>query len=316
MAQSKAEPHRNVVRRRDQAVRLARLADVERRGNRARALLLTDGDRQEVATRLARLASSGDGRIDSYYPQGLDLPDRSRLVEHRDLLDADRRTQLRRWWQDGAGNLPVWDIAGSGLIKPRYARSSTLRPGLWLYITYGTSYDLAEADPDEPGMRPRADRAIAESSLSSGCDLSLLPHRIGKRLAVAWKLATLGVPSVVTFLGFEQCTEKPGWLFDHYAAELVFRAHTGAAFPVPGGTLEIGDAWMMLQSSTSNIEIPSPCPRCDGTLKKRLWHVPVDPVGSTMDSGYGSGSDVHRDASTYECDRCGRHAALASRGLR
>ena len=192
----------------DQSSRLNELPVRERRGSRARCLLLTDGPDASVAERLTNLAApfavvDPDRHI--WLPRGIANPREAKLGEEARLLSAERRETLSAWWlaARAGANTPNWDIAstctiagGEGLLLVEAkAHANELHAG-------GKQTGRAENDA-------RIAAAISEASnslnkiTSGGWSLSAMTcYQLCNRFAWAWKLTSIGVPVVLVYLGF------------------------------------------------------------------------------------------------------------------
>jgi len=117
---------------------------------------------------------------------------------------------LGTWWlsQERGANTPNWDIALRCDIQDR--------PGLILVEAKANVPELSESpkrlDPKattaSEANHSHIGQAIAEARLalephSPGIRISRDSHyQLSNRIAFAWKLATLGVPTVLVYLGF------------------------------------------------------------------------------------------------------------------
>ena len=197
------------------------------RGSRPRCVLLVDGARDEVAQRLSALVDltgvsvsadnqwqprgrpvHGDGSWDTMPSNEVDLAGPNVLVSH------DVQLELRSWWLEvhGRARTPVWDLAATCTISDR--------PGLLLVEAKAHAAELSPAGKALPrtpnGWRnhQRIGAAIVEANeglwLASGgpWELSRDSHyQMSNRFAWAWKLASLGVPAVLVYLGFLNAVE-------------------------------------------------------------------------------------------------------------
>lgn len=108
----------------NRSVGLDSLPHKERRGSRARCILLTEGHPHEVADALTALvqpfALVRPGH-DRWLPQGFAARGEARLGESAVLLSGPQRAVLTRWWLavPGRGNTPNWDIAATALVGQR-----------------------------------------------------------------------------------------------------------------------------------------------------------------------------------------------------
>ena len=225
-----------------------------RRGSRPRCILLTDGDREEVAGRLTRLVGRQNDVIigggDRWMPRGkpVQSEDNSwdRTPTHEAKLDgltalfardtmARRKLgdQLRNWWLavPRGANTPNWDIASTCAIKGQR--------GLLLVEAKAHSSELGEFDSCSSrnlSNRERISRAITEAAAGlqmatgSPWNMSLDSHyQLSNRFAWSWKLASLGIPVVLLYLGFLDAEDMAdrGEIFDSAGQwERSLRAHS------------------------------------------------------------------------------------------
>src|SRR5205814_1072703 len=102
---------------------LARLPKRERRGSRARCVLLTHGSDEVVARRLSGCVAAYDAlTIDParhfWMPRGFAEPKEAKLSEALSLLTKERREVITSWWLAVRrhANTPNWDIASTATI--------------------------------------------------------------------------------------------------------------------------------------------------------------------------------------------------------
>jgi hypothetical protein len=218
---------------------LAAFPKRERRGSRARCILLTDGPREAVAESLARLAepfATVDAEADRWLPRGFGAPGEARLGESTPLLSADQQRILTGWWLAVAGraNTPNWDLAATCTMDGRR--------GLIL-VEAKAHYRELKAAGD--GVRRLENVVRIQAAISEANDglhqcggqwhLSCDSHyQLANRFAWCWKLVSLGVPVVLVYLGFLQAAEMSdqGSLFDsHEDWEAAVRAHSRGVLP-------------------------------------------------------------------------------------
>ena len=211
---------------------LSQIERNRRRGSRPRCILLMDGGREEVAGRLARLVGLESDVIigggDRWMPRGKPVqrednswdktPAReARLGGLTALFAPDERCrrelgdQLRKWWLSVSrvANTPNWDIASTCTIKGQR--------GLLLVEAKAHSAELGESgsfSSGNPGNRERIRLAITEATaglqVATGGPWKLLPdshYQLSNRFAWSWKLASLGIPVVLLYLGFLNAEE-------------------------------------------------------------------------------------------------------------
>jgi len=147
-----------------------------------------------------------------WMPNGWEQPKESRLFNKASpFLDPGRKDILRRWWLAHEGNIPNWDLIvqaagrrGPALVlveaKAKVSEFDC-KPKPLLY----RSEDL-EAREKTTENHQQIGRAIDEASnalSSQKISISRDHHyQLSNRIAMAWKLASLGVSSTLVFLGF------------------------------------------------------------------------------------------------------------------
>ncbi len=184
----------------------------EFRGSRKCCLSLTEGAPEAVATRLTGL-SQPSAAVQStnlvYFPKGFGNSEEAKLGETEGLLSDENREEATAWWlavreHNGyRANTPNWDVASSCTIQRRR--------GLVLIEAKAHSNELhADGKPKksnaENDRRIRGAIAEANDALNGvipGWKLAADSHyQLCNRFAWAWKVASLGVPVVLIFLGF------------------------------------------------------------------------------------------------------------------
>ncbi|MBZ5702653.1 MAG: hypothetical protein LAN84_12495 [Acidobacteriia bacterium] len=218
------------------------LPNNRRRGSFPRCLLFMGGDRAIVADKLTKLVGLPDVHVeakDFWMPQGLQLlkingewvtnPIEEANVkesieeaklgdsigESRRFLSADRREEVTRWWLAvrERANTPNWDIASTCTIEEK--------AGLLLVEAKAHDAELkqdgkprdkhasvgSKANHEQIGCAIDAASAGLDEAVK-GWDLSRDSHyQLANRFAWAWKLASMGVPVVLVYLGFLSAKE-------------------------------------------------------------------------------------------------------------
>jgi hypothetical protein len=197
------------------------------RGSFPRCLLFVDGNQTIVADKLTKLVGLPDVYFeakDFWMPQGLPVPKANDMwdmtaVEEAKLLDSigksrhflsdQQREELTKWWlAREARNTPNWDIASTCTIGER--------DGLLLVEAKAHEAELNQdgkpldkvASDSSKANHKRIGRAISAASAGlntamAGWNLSRDSHyQLANRFAWAWKLASMGVPVVLVYLGF------------------------------------------------------------------------------------------------------------------
>jgi hypothetical protein len=145
-------------------------------------------------------------------PKGYENPEEARLEVFGPsaVPELEAWPALRSWWlaHESGANTPNWDVALSAEVEGR--------PGLVLVEAKANVPELSSAGKPlrmsaSANSRANHDRigiAIAEActalkELSATTDFSRDSHyQLSNRVAFAWKLANLGIPTVLVYLGF------------------------------------------------------------------------------------------------------------------
>lgn len=151
------------------------------------------------------------GPSDRWMPRGYDRPKEAKLhASYATFLSKDLRRQLSDWWlvHKRGANVPNWDLVATCSIGGQH--------GLVLVEAKAHENELSPAGKD---LRTNASdnsrenheqigRAIEEARealdrIMPGVRISRDSHyQLSNRVAFAWKLASLGVPSILMYLGF------------------------------------------------------------------------------------------------------------------
>lgn len=147
-----------------------------------------------------------------WMPGGYGAPEEARLETFgpEALPSSNAWPQLREWWlgHRRRGNTPNWDIALSCEIEGQ--------AGLVLVEAKANVPELSrfgkslpqDASPASRANHERIGRAIQEACVALRCvepatTISRDSHyQLANRIAFTWKLASLGVPTVLVYLGF------------------------------------------------------------------------------------------------------------------
>ena len=181
-------------------------------GSKLRCLLLTSLPRKTIAATLQRLvAPLAEVNPDRHHwlPGGLRDPEEAKLGECPHFLTPELREELTLWWlvnRNGA-NTPNWDILSTCTIEGREG----------LLLIEAKAHDKEVRREGKSRGNAENDRqigaAIAESNaellkLSSGWAIHRDSHyQLSNRFAWAWKVASLGVPVILVYLGFLNADE-------------------------------------------------------------------------------------------------------------
>ena len=177
-------------------------------------------------------------------PEGFDRTDEPQLHLSTPLLAEDKQRALGQWWLplDGQGrNTPNWDVAATCavdgatglLLVEAKAHDAELKKA-----AAGRKNDSSE---ERKASHETIGKAIEEAKggLSESTSLPWAISRdthyqVCNRFVWAWKLAELGVPVVLVYLGFLQANEMAdqGVPFaDHKEWKTLVEDHTAQLFP-------------------------------------------------------------------------------------
>ena len=232
-----------------------RLEKKAQRGSKPRCHYLTHGPRDAVAARIAALTvPTGSNEPfsdvtvnDAWMPQGFDVIEEAQLHKATRLIDGSVAEALRAWWLPhgrASSRSPNLDIASTCNIEGRR--------GLILVEAKAHGRELE----GEARAKPLADKASQGSKINhesigaaikeacqglhaaTGLDWHIgrdNHYQMSNRFAWGWKLAQLGVPVVLVYLGFvgardmTRGTEMP---FEDAAAwDAAVRRHSAPLFP-------------------------------------------------------------------------------------
>ena len=199
----------------------------KQRGSRPRCVLLARGDRRKVAQRLTQLVGVPDVRVsprDSWMPYGKPVwkdgecdtnPSREAILSKpNNLVSPPIQQRLRDWWLavPKRASTPNWDIASTCTIRGEH--------GLLLVEAKAHVNELASAGKSRPTTQnsqknhDRIGKAIHEAAEGLGnatggawCLSRDHHYQLSNRFAWSWKLATLGIPVVLVYLGFLNALE-------------------------------------------------------------------------------------------------------------
>jgi len=194
----------------------------QQKGSKPRCHLLTNGTASEVAARLTSLIEPwGDVRFtDCWMPSGFERCAEAQLHTANELIpDRQDRQALRDWWlavSTEGTTTPNIDLASTCLVRGKQG----------LLLVEAKAHD-AELRSEERGKQAdnhssngsqrnhdHIDLAIraASNSLSEATKLKWSLSRdsryqMSNRFAWAWKLAELGIPVILAYVGFVGCEE-------------------------------------------------------------------------------------------------------------
>lgn len=191
--------------------------DDDKAGSRRQCLHLTEGEPSAVAQRLSRIAApfaTVDAAHHHWCPSGFSYPGEAQLHKRYTpaFLSGDHPTTMQTWWlATGNANTPNWDIAATAQIDGRQ--------GVLLVEAKAHAEELSVQDRSRAKGPSRhhitaalagATAALRHIYPDAGWNLRIDTHyQLANRVAWAWKIATLGYPVVLVYLGFLAVHDKP-----------------------------------------------------------------------------------------------------------
>jgi len=207
---------------------LERLPKKARRGSKARCHGLTHGNPEDVAARLTQLIAPFGvvSPEDHWMPQGFDQLDEAELHKAVRLLYLDKEhcAQIRRWWfaifKGGLQTGPSFDIASTCMVTVANQR----KRGILLVEAKAHDEELIKEEGAKPLKENPSEgqetnhKRIGEAinaanepfTLATGFSCSLsrdTRYQMSNRFASACKLAELGYPVILVYLGFLNAKE-------------------------------------------------------------------------------------------------------------
>lgn len=203
----------------------------DNRGSRPRCVLLTSGKSDEVAERLTQIIDFPGVVVspnDKWMPYGKPVYENgswnkasskeAELDKEETLLFPGTRIELQEWWLAVRGRgrgarTPTWDITGTCKIEGRR--------GIFLVEAKAHENELSDSGKSRPGTSRNSQRnheKIGQAISDANAELKKLTgnpwnlcrdkhYQLSNRFAWSWKLALLGIPVVLVYLGFLNATD-------------------------------------------------------------------------------------------------------------
>jgi hypothetical protein len=191
-------------------------------------LLFTDRGSAEVAQELTRLTDGWaevDADRDCWMPRGSENRAEAKIGETPDFVSDPAAVELVRWWlavqaspdSTRRANIPNWDIASTAHISGR--------KGLLLVEAKAHAGEMGESGKEKKSDASKASldnheqigAAIQQANhglrVATGLKWGLSRdshYQLANRFAWAWKIASLGIPVALVYLGFIDATEMGG----------------------------------------------------------------------------------------------------------
>ncbi len=178
----------------------------EFKGSRNRCLLVTSQPREKVASFFSQISprNFSIAKTDSWGPCGYGQPDEPKLGETKSLLNDNDRKIVTDWWlaKPGRANTPNWDMVSTCQYEGHKG----------IILVEAKSHE-GEFEGDCCGAKDRDNLKRIQDALKEATDgwnqllngFSLSAekyYQLSNRFALAWKLAMMGIPVVLVYLGF------------------------------------------------------------------------------------------------------------------
>lgn len=207
----------------------------------------------------------------TWMPKGVEDPAEARIdTLGPGYLPADKREELRNWWlkHRAGANTPNWDFLCSCTIHGKR--------GLVLVEAKANKAELSESPkrpPNDASARSKEnhDRICAAIDGASRELAKVVPdislsanthYQLANRIAFAWKLASMGIPVVLIYLGFTGDQGIRGAFNDSEDWHSHFIEATKELFPSSaiGKRIDCGAApfWLLVKSRPALSESPQP----------------------------------------------------------
>lgn len=209
------------------------------RGSLMRCLMLTSGSATQFSALMNTLVAphANVPTTATYMPRGFCSPIEAWLGISEDFLTTDQRKELVSWWLavDRNIRLPSWDIVSTCTIEGR--------TGLVVIEAKAHVLELKPTDKCTSANaenKKRIEVAVAEANaelnaLLPGWNLRTESHfQLCNRFAWSWKLASMGIPVVLVYLGYLHADEmtdigQPFTSGEHWADSV--RAYSKGVVP-------------------------------------------------------------------------------------
>lgn len=200
-----------------------------------------------------------------FMPRGVAAPDEARLERFGPHLISGSSvwTTLEDWWlcHKAGANTPNWDIAAGCLLEGVPGIVLVEAKANWPELGAGGKQLSSDASERSSENHERIGAAIAEACsgwqmIDPRVSVSRNTHyQLANRLAFTWKLATLGIPTVLLYLGFtgdSGIVDAGAPFVDDADWQRAFREYSRAAWPseLLGKRIDVSGTpvWVMSRS--------------------------------------------------------------------
>lgn len=190
------------------------------KGSRLRCMMLTSAPDRQVAKVLSNLIYpfATVATSDVWMPRGFQKPDEAKLGESRGFLSNKHQETITAWWlkKRGKANTPNWDIASTCTFRGR--KGIVLVEAKAHQEEFKVKGDNCGSENIDNQIQIKSAISEAKHALNadpqtcfSGWSLSDSgSYQLSNRFSWAWKLASLGIPVILVYLGFLNAAEMAG----------------------------------------------------------------------------------------------------------
>ena len=227
--------------------------------------MLLSRSEAQVADSLAELVSSHATvqTSDFWRPRGFTDPQEPQLCKSTEFLSREICEEMLNWWLAvrRRATTPVLDIAATCSV-PGYDQQGIV------IVEAKAHWDELKVEGKDPKSNKKNHERIgnaiqeANTSLGKGWNLSRDSHyQLANRFAWSWKLAQLGIPVVLVYLGFLHATEMNDPFLTPEDWEKCLLAHADGIVPKKawGSILQPGKAPLipLIRAVDFNINVSS-----------------------------------------------------------
>lgn len=184
------------------------------KGSRFRCLQLTSLPMVQLKNALSEIIAPYAELSDSLQvsPRGFLQSQEIILTKINSFVSEEIREELKHWWLDSGEKSPNWDIVANCQVNGKEC----------LMLVEAKAYKgefKVQGDPTSASGRNRehiraaienSNNQLAQSTYTNSSDWNLNItecYQLSNRLAWTWKLASLGIPTILVYLGCLNCSE-------------------------------------------------------------------------------------------------------------
>jgi hypothetical protein len=232
------------------------------KGSRLRCLLATGMSDHDSVAFLNKLIypHATVAPSDTWMPRGFLGPDEACLGDTTSLLGPEQRDELAGWWlaKRERANTPNWDLVSSCQVQGR-AGLVLVEAKAHASELHSTGLAASNAANAASIRQAITDANSALGGAAAGWALTAdKNYQLCNRFAWAWKLADMGIPTVLVYLGFLGANEMGSRAFATSAAwrqALLDHAQGVVPSDVWDRAHAVSKAWMVPLIRSARVEI-------------------------------------------------------------